>query len=173
MGTFSPESGLPLFSVGYSSLSRRQPQEPNTRWGQGMSDADGPTLVPGSWLGERGLGCGPQNPSEASGAQALAGQFCKSTTFLAKIPAMSPWDLATEVRPSGGMTREGSLKTIFKKWFGPAWYCYGGGKSSPFGAQPPTWGPANFSSIPGQSLIHYESLGKPLPLSEPEPGKMS
>lgn len=75
MGTFSPESGLPLFSVGCSSLSRRQPQEPNTGWGQRMNDADGPTPAPGSWLGERagrGPGSGPQNPSEASGAQALA-----------------------------------------------------------------------------------------------------
>lgn len=69
MGTFSPESGLPLFSVGGSCLSRRQPQEPNTRWGggekggKGMNNVDGPT--PGSWLGEkagRGLGSGPQNP---------------------------------------------------------------------------------------------------------------
>ena len=69
-----------------------------------MNNADGPTPAPGSWLGERagrGLGLGPQNPSEASCVQVLASQFCKSTTFLSKIAAISPGDLDTEVRLSG------------------------------------------------------------------------
>ena len=122
MGTISPGSGLPLFSVGCSCLSRRQPQEPNTRWGvgvggQGINDADRPTPAPRKQAGGReggeGAGLQPQNPSQASGAQALARQFCKSTTLLAKIPAMSPGD--TEVRPS-----EGGVPEVFEEWFGPA-----------------------------------------------------
>lgn len=61
---------------------------------------DGPTPAPGSWLKEslgKGLGLGPQNPSEVSSTRAHASQFCKSTTFLAKIPAMSPQEIDTEV----------------------------------------------------------------------------
>lgn len=85
--------------------------------GQGINDADRPTPAPRKQAGGReggeGAGLQPQNPSQASRAQALARQFCKSTTLLAKIPAMSLGD--TEVRPS-----EGGVPEVFEEWFGPA-----------------------------------------------------
>lgn len=102
MGTFSPESGLPLFSVGCSCLSRRQPQEPNTRWGVWgggvkMNNADGPILAPESRLGGgwEGDGLGTTEPIRSLLSQVPASQFCKLTTPLSQIPAMSPRDLDT------------------------------------------------------------------------------
>lgn len=70
-----------------------------------MNNADGPTPAPRKPAGGEGgqrAGLGATEPNRRLLCPSPCQPVLQVNYFLSKIPAISPWDLDTEVRLSGG-----------------------------------------------------------------------